>query len=273
MLWGEMFLAVGGPPLLLRVFYLAAYVSALLGLTQLLLALFFNRNTSLAYGLSWCLLSWVVWLVRMAMESSNGADSWRYLALCCTACLVVANLGARRPQVTAWNLVVVGLLAVLLLPFAEAWILGVASLGLLRMGFLAAALLVGVVNYWPTRLQPIALTIGLACGVDWLRLVGWEHNLLKQLWWLPLLAPWFGSWAWQRKARSEKPVDSLWLHFRDRYGLIWALRVREQFNTAAKNAGWSVHLSWGGLQVSEGEVQPEMVETLKALLKRFEASE
>jgi hypothetical protein len=65
------------------------------------------------------------------------------------------------------------------------------------------------------------------------------------------------------------------LDFRDRFGLVWAQRVREQFNRAAANAGWPVRLYWQGLHLSAGAplpepaVQAEVVAALRALLKRF----
>jgi hypothetical protein len=69
--------------------------------------------------------------------------------------------------------------------------------------------------------------------------------------------------------------DALWLDFRNRYGLIWSQRVREQFNQAAMNAGWPVQLYWQGLvrlstpEPLDAEMQTEIVNALRALLKRF----
>ena len=86
-----------------------------------------------------------------------------------------------------------------------------------------------------------------------------------------LLCPWLGLLAWGRGPRGENELDRIWLRFRDRYGLLWGQRVREQFNNAAGNAGWPAVLRWRGLRLAKGEVTPEMTRTLKALLKRFEA--
>jgi hypothetical protein len=65
------------------------------------------------------------------------------------------------------------------------------------------------------------------------------------------------------------------LGFRDRFGLVWAQRAREQFNRAAFHAGWSIVLRWGGLRLRTGAMPPdsskqeEIIATLRALLKRF----
>ena len=69
--------------------------------------------------------------------------------------------------------------------------------------------------------------------------------------------------------------DREWLLFRDRFGLLWSQRVREQFNQAARHAGWPVYLRWSGLRRTAREVplsrsdQEAIVETLRAMLKRF----
>jgi hypothetical protein len=74
-------------------------------------------------------------------------------------------------------------------------------------------------------------------------------------------------------------VDRIWLSFRDRYGLVWGQRMREQFNAAATHAGWPVRLHWRGLRmqsgaaVSEARLDKEIVATLRALFKRFDAVE
>ena len=81
--------------------------------------------------------------------------------------------------------------------------------------------------------------------------------------------------GWLFRPRPPSEFDKLWRNFRNRYGLVWAARVREQFNRAAANAGWPVHLYWQGLHVRQGESMPaaatqdEIVKMLQALLKRF----
>src|SRR5581483_7328575 len=87
----------------------------------------------------------------------------RYLALSLTGCAGIAVLGARRPQVVAWNFVVLGLLGVMLLPVLERSVIGASSLDWVRMVFLGGTLLVGVLNYLPTRAAPAAVFLAGFC--------------------------------------------------------------------------------------------------------------
>ncbi len=85
---------------------------------------------------------------------------------------------------------------------------------------------------------------------------------------------WLAFWRWRRPPKSASEVDRLWLNFRDRFGVFWAQRVREQFNRSAAHALLPGTLSWhgweGGGQVTTEEQTRELLELLKALLKRFE---
>src|SRR5260370_1235188 len=54
------------------------------------------------------------------------------------------------------------------------------------------------------------------------------------------LTPWLGWAALCRRGPAEAEFDRTWLAFRDRYGMVWGQRTREQFNRAAANAGWPV---------------------------------
>jgi hypothetical protein len=93
------------------------------------------------------------------------------------------------------------------------------------------------------------------------------------------LAPWaaYARIHWQPLPASE--VDRLWLQFRNSYGFVWAQRLREQFNQSAKHSDWPVVLRWQGLRVIPGAPPPSsedrlaMLANLRALMKRFEASE
>jgi hypothetical protein len=91
-----------------------------------------------------------------------------------------------------------------------------------------------------------------------------------------LLVPWL-AWAFWRTARAEtSAINRLWRGFRDRYGLFWGQRVREQYNRGAANAGLPGFLYWHGWQLRKEEPPPtaaqaQAMEALfQALLKRFE---
>jgi hypothetical protein len=230
-----------------------------------------NRRTPLRPALLWALAAWAAWLPVVAIETPAGTLS-RYLALGLTGCAGVAVLGARRPGVGAWNFVVAGLLAVLLLPVAEGF--GEPRLQPAHLVFLAATLAVPLLNYLPTRFAPAALPFGAACGIELTLLTpaeipGWLADAAGVL---AALSPWVAFALSKRSDKGLSSVDRAWLEFRDRFGGLWGLRQQDQFNRAAANAGWPVALSWGGVRKLEGGRQPEtaeVLEMLRAVLKRF----
>jgi hypothetical protein len=226
-----------------------------------------NRCTSLAHAVGWAGLAWAAWVAVPLLNGSGGfLGVGRYVALCLTATVTVAVLGAQRPRVGAWNFVLVGLLAVMLLPLAERLFAGNSSLDLIRVVFLCATLAVGVLNYLPTRLGPAALLVAGGCA--------WEVTVLLAPetpagpgWLLLAGAPWVGWIGWSWRPPDISTFDAVWRDFRDRFGLVWGQRLREQFNRAAANAGWPVYVSWGGLRGAGDEAAA--LATLTAMLKRF----
>ncbi len=152
----------------------------------------------------------------------------------------------------AWNFVVLGLLAVLVLPLAENILAGKEFPGALRFAFLGATVAVGILNYLPTRLAGAALLVALACAGEMIVLCAADlgQDRLDALDLLAraclVLAPWTAWASWRRSAPANR-FDRLWLDFRNRFGLVWGQRIREQFNHSARHAGWQVWLSWQGL--------------------------
>jgi hypothetical protein len=237
-----------------------------------------TRRTSLFQALNWTLAAWIAWgglFVVLAGPGPGAAFTARYVALCFTGCASVAVLGARKPGVGAWNFVLVGLLAVMLLPLVENLVAQGASVDPLRMIFLAGTVSVGVLNYLPTRLAPAALLLGTGCALPMLYLgeeMGRDDILAECS---LALVPWVAWVCWRTRPVPSSEFDQIWLDFRDRFGFLWAQRMREQFNRSAANAGWSVILRWQGLRLVPGAtlppeaVQSVMVDTLRALFKRF----
>ena len=86
----------------------------------------------------------------------------RYCALCMTGCAGIAVLGARRPHVFAWNFVVLGLFAVMVLPLIETQIIGTHPVDTLRILFMGGTIAVGILNYLPTRSAPAAFLLLVA---------------------------------------------------------------------------------------------------------------
>jgi hypothetical protein len=238
-----------------------------------------NRKTSLFQAMSWTLAAWVAWGGAMFITLHSGSAETHpvaaYVALSLSGCAGVAVLGARRPGAGAWNFVVGGLLAVMLLPLAESLFIQRPILDPMRAVFLAATIAVGVLNFLPTRLAPAAVLVGSACAIHLLVLSGQTDQGTYLAWWLLALAPWVGFFAWLMPPPPDSEFDRLWLNFRDRFGFLWSQRTREQFNRSAVNAGWPVVLRWHGLRLIPGSevpdavVQTAIVDTLRALLKRF----
>jgi hypothetical protein len=238
-----------------------------------------NRNTSLFHALSWASAAWIAWggAMFVALDAGQAETDPRatYPALCLTGCAAVAVLGARRPGVAAWNFVVIGLLAVMLLPLVENIFIQKPLLDPMRALFLGVTIAVGVMNFIPTRLAPAALLIGSAAAIHLLILAGEAERGTELAWWFLALAPWATYFGWLLQPPPDSEFDRSWLNFRDRFGFLWAQRTRDQFNRSAANAGWPVVLRWQGLRVTPGATSPDptvqsaIAETLKSLLKRF----
>jgi hypothetical protein len=219
--------------------------------------------------------------LRPAGEQAEASAPERYLALCLSACVVVAVLGARRPGVGAWNFVVLGFLAVTLLPVAQALVAGGLHLDWYQAALPGAVLLVGVLNYLPTRLGPAVVCLGTGAAVELLTLTGSEvlvastERMAPFTRWLLDCGPWIAYVEIRRREPPASEFDRLWRDFRDRFGLVWSQRLREQFNRSAFHAGWPVRLYWQGLRMqgapyqSDPSMQSEIKATLQALLKRF----
>jgi hypothetical protein len=242
-----------------------------------------NRRTTLLQAVNWSAAAWLAWLGAVTLTCADvdagRREMGRYLALCMTGCAGVAVLGARRPGVGAWNFVLLGLLAVMLLPLGQGLLLGGQGLDTVRLLFLAATLSVGIFNYLPTRLAPGALLLALGCGWEVTALSGrataLSARLLEPGWLCVALAPWAGLLGWRSAPSPRSELERIWLDFRNRFGFVWGQRVREQFNNAASHAGWPVRLTWQGLVRLLGgttlgpQEQEDMEATLRALLKRF----
>lgn len=245
-----------------------------LGLVPLTLGWRANCHMTLVHALSWGLIAWLSWGVTVVQGPWVGGDFDvpSYLALCLTGCAGMAVMGARRPHAGLWNFVVLGLLTVLVLPLAETLLVGQRPLGIMRLVFLGAILVVGVINYLPTRAGWAALLLGIGGLGELLALAGLAGSWGR---WCVLASLWIGWWSWLGTDRPVSAFNRLWLDFRDRYGLFWAQRMREYFNQAASNAGWPVRLYWQGLLLPKGATPPEpavleaMVTTLRSLLQRF----
>jgi hypothetical protein len=255
----------------------------LAGLFPLMAAWQANRRTSLLHTIIWAIVAWAVWGCVIWTAESPVATAIRYVALSLTGAVGVAALGARRPYVGAWNFVVIGLVAVTNWPLIESLLIGTEPRDPLRVFFLSATVAVGLLNYLPTRNAPAVVVAVAGLGGELVALfaASWlpGEGSADALHLLVLVTPWiaWACWRWSRRPASE--FDQLWRGFRDRFGFLWAQRMREQFNHAAANAGWPVRLTWRGLHRTRSQEaippadQEAMVVTLRKVLQRFMAAE
>jgi hypothetical protein len=233
-----------------------------------------NRRTALAHAVWWAGAAWAAWLLAFAFGGDGTLG--RYLALSLTGCAGVAVLGARRPHVGAWNFVVASLLAVLLLPVAQGW--GKPVLHPAYLAFLGVTVAFGWLNYLPTRLLPAVLLFAAGAGAELAKLcgLGMDETLFGVARFLLANTPWVVLACFMRERREMSAIDREWLSFRDRFGVVWGQRSREQFNRAAANAGWPIVLSWHGLEVAADRPAPpaeEVLALLRSVLKRFGTKE
>ncbi len=92
-----------------------------------------------------------------------------------------------------------------------------------------------------------------------------------------LLLPWLGLLAWRHWRSDLAPINEIWRYFRDRYGLFWGQRIREQYNTSARHEGLPGYLYWRGWKAGPVDALPTPIDDLRmqalmtALVQRFEA--
>lgn len=244
-----------------------------------------NRHTSLTHAVAWAMAAWLAWAFGSAAEPVGSPPGPAlYVALALAGCAAIAVLGARRPGVLAWNAVVAALLAVLLLPLAESVLRGGDfRLDALRLIALGGTLTIAVLNYLPTGFVLVALLFGVGWGCEWLRFARPEDAANPELDVIGRVAVAAAPWGWLillpfRRKRNRSVLDATWIGFRERFGVVWSQRLREQFNHAARHAGWPVVLMWRGLRAMPGNAGMdaarvrEMEEALVALMKRFGSS-
>ena len=244
-------------------------------------------RTTLRSAWSWAVAALVAWSCVEMFVGSSRFGALRLAAIGLSFCPIVALLGAKRPQDLAWNFVVFSLWGILALPAAEAFFLrggNVASVGAVRGWFLWVLIMLGPINFVPTRYWLSAILLAAAQVIalgPYLAVVQqpfFRHAELVGL----LLATTAMVAAWLIARWSTIPAntyDQQWLDFRDSFGLLWGLRVQERVNAAAKQYGWDLELTWGGFRLPSSnqplaeinpEIEPVLRTTLKGLLRRFD---
>lgn len=257
------------------------------------------RGTALRPPLVWGLIALVLGVVAQLVATGEPLADGRpwaghgaYLMSLSALAALISVLNARRPGSGPWA----GLMALLVLVFLIPWLEGSGLVGSgdamdrLRLEspwnlFFALLILAGAVNYLLTRYGLAAFLVGVGLGLEWLALVAtawppiWRGRLWSLVPWCLALAVWVAEAIAARPAHAKTDLDRLWLWFRDRWGLVWALRVMERFNREARVARWPIRLEWPGVvstssQSDSGDLPEPMIPenalaTLRGLLRRF----
>jgi hypothetical protein len=253
------------------------------------------RRTTLVTPWIWATAALVAWgatelAIAFSVILSSNTETSRFAAIVFSFCPMIAVLGAKRPQNAAWNFVVLSLWAIVALPAAENWFLHPGqklSLGDARSWFLWILIVLGPVNYVPTRYWVAALVLAAAQVVALSRHLALIHRpmfgdtspVALMLVTGALLTAWIVSHG-EKAAAGD--FDRVWLEFRDAFGLFWGLRLEERINAVAKQNGWDIELTWSGLRsLSGGEsvaqidpaIEAGLWAAMKGVLRRFGSNE
>ncbi len=254
------------------------------------------RQTTLAAAWWWTLAALAGWsgVELAAAAGSELSPTWlaplRFAAASLSFCPAVSLIGAKRPQHAAWNFVVLSLWGIVALPAAETFFLHPGqqfAVGDARAWFLWILILLGPINFVPTRfwLASLLVAAGQALALSpYLALIQRPFVSHSDLLGLALcgLGMVLAALSARRRASASNPYDRLWLDFRDRFGLFWALRVQERIHAAASQHQWNLELAWGGFRSAADDtplaqidpaVEPALRTTFKGVLRRFVSHE
>ncbi|HTM54476.1 MAG TPA: hypothetical protein VL175_10635 [Pirellulales bacterium] len=272
---------------------IAASALAATGLLCLWLQRGALRGTTLLAPWCWSVVSLVALTsaeLAAAFSTSAGdptTTALRYVAAMSTFCPLMALLGAKRPQDAGWQFIVLSLWVVLALPGLE-WLLfgGVQELHPARVAFLVLLIAIGAINGVGTRLMPASLLFAAGQGALVAPFLGLEQASSAREWLPPagmaaLVASWAVATARRIVSQAPRPLDRVWLDFRDAYGLVWSLRAMERVNATGKLCMWPTRLGWRGFYRVDSPLPSQpgddlneatlaaVVETLRTLLRRF----
>jgi hypothetical protein len=269
-------------------------VLASAAIATLLLALATRRlaATTLLGPAVWALIAcWGVAGVELALVFGEDvrpsiAAALRYAAALLVFCPPLAALGAKRPQHAAWQLVVVSLWAVLSLPALEVLLIRpqqALDVGGLRAWFPPVLVLLGLANWLGTRYWPSALLAAAAQAAVLIPYFPLFRYALGP--WGVMAALLFACLAillvllgLPRRRGAPTALNRVWLDFRDAFGVLWSLRLAEQFNATARSMGWNLRIEWDGFHAADesgdpahlpAEVDTIVRQNLKNLLRRF----
>ncbi|MEC9097201.1 MAG: hypothetical protein VX776_11240 [Planctomycetota bacterium] len=256
--------------------FLAAVATILLGI-----ALPKIKSTTLFAP--WCWLILTIWSIALAhtldtdvANSVNSGDSlpnsrpryWveaiQFAAHALVFCPFMSLLGARRPQNKMWEFIVFSLWLVLILPALETVLLSPGQLADtqgIRAWFMLILIGVSAMNVILSRFWVSGLLIGVA---QFLlvnpSLPSWSHLHFSHGMEVGLsvaIASFLVAFLQPKPNRTGiREEDVVWLDYRDMFGGMWALRIKERINQSATMYGWDLRLTWTGFVTADGAELP-----------------
>ncbi len=238
-------------------------------------------------ALAWGLTALGEWMLHPSQATGPGFELLWYAVALLSLCPAVAVLGARRPGAGAWNgFVLLPLLAVLgwsaLAVLAGGLPLHSLELEAPQLIGLGVVLLMGAGNYVGTKygrsagLYALAVCLLVAplsgASPDWL-----SPQALRTLGSCILgLSAILAGLQRGRPSPPGEPFDRLWEDFRDTFGIVWARRLQDRFNTLAQQKNWPVELTPVGFRWDEAvcaaqqqETTEKIEQSLRWMLRRF----
>lgn len=250
-----------------------------------------RRGTTLTAPALWCGVSLGMLALLIVIDSlsplGKASETLWFIASVSTFCPVMALLGAKRPQHTAWQWIVGSLWGLLALPALESIVfrpgqaLHVATAWQWLMVMLLA---IEAMNHLPTRYWPSALLTMLGQVL----LLGAYlpfSPLTYSAWTLPAgLAALVAALALvaagiTRLSSSVTGLDRVWIDFRNSFGAAWGLRILQRLQETARTCQWDVQATWEGFYTSAGtkplppETAEQVEQALANLLWRFVSPE
>lgn len=214
---------------------------------------------------------WAIAVVHLIpIEGLSATDRhWheaiQYSAHSLIFCPFMSLLGARRPQNRMWEMVVITLWFILVLPALEAVIVrpgqNYDTQGI-RAWFMMILIFVSSMNIILGRFWICGFLIGCAQFAlvnahlpSWLQI----QSTAMVPWGLGFaIAALIAMFALRKPDRSKMRVENqVWLDYRDMFGGMWALRIRERINATAKMNDWDLRLEWDGFTAADGTPLPD----------------
>ncbi len=234
----------------------------------------FVRGTTLVTAWRWGVAGLLMWEAAWAADGFNVPlsvqDQLWYAAGILGLCPPIAVLGAKRPGARVWAaFVVLPLVLVFAWPAFVEWIRQIPPERLhletpMLLGYFLV-LLMGYGNYVGTRHTLPALLAAAALGwlVFQLSQTAEPDEPLKPLG-PTLLFVTAGLIAQFLKAPRETAAgfDRLWQDFQDAFGIVWARRVLDRVNYAARQEQWSAHWEMQGIVWNPDATDSERQHTL-----------